>query len=79
MTYEEGVEGIGDVSLGDVASGQEVLEGLQEVPAGHRLVEVEAVVTRLEKRLKINVVAYQSVVSHSATNEITHVFTHFLV
>ena len=47
MTYEEGVDGIGDVSLGDVAGGQEVLEGLQEVPARHRLVEVEAVVTWL--------------------------------
>ena len=54
MTYEEGVEGIGDVGLGDVAGGQEVLEGLKEVPAGHRLVEVEAVVTWLEQRLKIN-------------------------
>ena len=54
MTYEEGVEGIGDIGLGDVAGGQEVLEGLKEVPASHRLVEVEAVVTWLEHRFKIN-------------------------
>ena len=79
MTYEEGVDGIGDVSLGDVAGGQEVLEGLQEVPARHRLVEVEAVVTWLKISYLRMMIAYQSVVSHSATNEITHVFSHFLV
>ena len=50
MTYEEGVDGIGDVGLGDMAGGQEVLEGLQEVPTRHRLVEVEAVVTWLEEK-----------------------------
>ena len=54
MTYEEGVEGIGDVGLGDVADGQEVLEGLQEIPGRHRLVKVEAIVSWLKMRLTKN-------------------------
>ena len=47
VTYEEVVEGVSNVRLGDMAGGKEVLEGLQEVPRGHRLVVVETIVAWL--------------------------------
>ena len=46
--YKEHIDGVGHVSLGNMACCQEVLEGLQEVTAGHWLIIVEAVITWLK-------------------------------
>ena len=47
FNYKEHVDRVGHIRLGDVAGGQEVLEGLQEVTGGHWLIKVETVVTWL--------------------------------
>ena len=46
--YKEQIDGVGHVSLSDMACSQEVLERLQEVTAGHWLIIVETVIAWLK-------------------------------